>query len=434
MFGEGETDAVFQFSSDGMKGLLQNMKANCIDDLIAAVALYRPGCLANNWHNMYCNRKHGHEDVEYLHEDLEKELAATYGIPVYQEQFIKIFHLIGDISLSDSDTIRSALGKKKKEKLEKFKDEFIKNATVKMGTEKDAIAVWNSVEKAAGYNFNKSHAAVYAIAAYISQYFKVNHTEAFWSAVLSWDAKKNKMDDLAKNRRAAVEMGVSIKLPDVSLSGANFSCETDDTIRWSLCGVKGIGPKTAAEITSKQPFDTFDDFYKRVHKSKVKFDSMISMAYAGAFDCFGDRREILTDLHERKDRECPKLLDSHMIFKFHEAVGFFEEKLKRVYEDFDEEALFSETDVRETAPGDEVYCGGMLSQVRSFRDKRANKMGKAYLIDQDESIELTIFSDVWSACKTSIRDGNVVVIYGAKSNYDGRENQVEVRSVDIISK
>jgi len=430
-FREGKSEGVFQFSGQGMQKLLIDMQADCLEDLIAAVALYRPGCLANDWHTLYCDRKHGREPIVYLHPELEPILGQTYGVCVFQEMFMKTFHVIGGIPMSESDVIRSALGKKDEEKLKKFKAEFVRNASKKLDDEDKAEELWDQIKNASGYAFNKAHATVYALIAYISQHFKANNTKAFWAAVLSWDAKKNKIEDLAKNRKAAIEMEVKIHLPSINRSLINFACETDG-IRWSLAGIKGVGPKTVQEIISKKPYKDLDDFYKRVHKAKVKFDAMISVAYAGTFDEFGDRKEIINKLYELKGQTPPTLTDLHMIFKFYEIMGFFEEKLRRICPEFDHESIFDEQTVIDTLSGEKVYAGGMLIDTRSFKDKTGNTMGKAFLVDQDESLELTFFSKTWGAYRSSIRDGNLMVVFGRKSDYGGRENQIEVLSVEEI--
>ena len=432
-FRTGMGQGIFQFGSAGMRELLRMMEADCLDDLIAAVALYRPGCLANNWHIQYCNRKSGEETVEFIHEDLGEALDETYGVIVYQEQFMKVFHTIGGISLSDADTIRSALGKKDKEKLEKFKGRFVEGASRKLGDMQSAEDLWDQVEKAAGYTFNKAHATVYAIVAYISQWFKVHFSNHFWAAVLSWDAKKGKWDDLARNKKAAMEMGVLVHLPDINRSGIDCGAATDGVL-WSLCSVKSVGMKTVEEILAKRPFNDLDHFYKTVHKSKVKFNCMLALAYSGAFDCFCDRREAIRTLYAlkgAKDKPCPDLTDGHMIFKFYEYLGFFEEKLKTTFAF--ESGLCEENDLRDMIPGELVAVGGMVADYKTMRTRKGDKMGKVTLVDLDERIELTLFPTQWAMYGTRIREGNLLQVIGKKSAYGGRENLVDVDEIDLIS-
>lgn len=451
MFRRGETDAVFQFSSDGMKELLRNMKANTLQDLIAAVALYRPGCLKNGWHDKYCRRKHGEEEVEYPHPDLKEALSDTYGVIIFQEQFMEVFHTIGGIALTDADTIRSALGKKDKEKLAKFKSTFIKNASKKLKGKDKAEELWTQIEAASGYTFNRSHSAVYALLAYISQTFKVHEPGHFWAAVLEWDCRKRKMNDMLDHLRSAKNMGISPLMPDINKSKVNFDVETEipwhkkETLpaeiyvpRWSLAGISGSGPKACAEIVSKRPalgFSGIKDFYYSVNKSKVKWDAILKMAYAGAFDSLGERKHMITWLYAQKpDKKLPAITDSNLLLGFYDAMGFFDQSLKEKYPEFKNYTLSSESEVRDYAVNTyDIAVGGMLMDVKSNRTARG-MMGKAKLVDQGETLELNFFSDEFAANRTKIKNGNIVVITQAKkSGYGGKENLLDCFDVEIIS-
>jgi DNA polymerase-3 subunit alpha len=436
MFADGKTEAVFQFASSGMKDLLRRMKPQGINDLIAAVALYRPGCLANGWHIAYCERKHGREPVEYLHESLKPFFEKTYGLSIFQEDFMTVLSEIGKIPLTQSDIIRSALGKKDEEKLRSFKKDFVKGATKVLDSKDIAESVWSQIEKASGYAFNLSHSAVYGILAYTNQWFKVHHTVPYWAAVLSWDAKKNKMSELITNKAAAEEMGVEVKGPDINESGLDFTC-CAGAVRWSLNGIKGLGPKAVEEIVAKQPFTDFDDFYGRIHKAKVKFDVILNLLYAGAFDSLGDRKNfimrayVLRNAGKKDKRKCPSLTLDHMLLKYTQAMGFFEQSLKTIY-DFGE--VFTAEDMKGTYEGDWVCVGGMIESVRSIRTKNGDAMGKARIIDLNEDYELTFFPKMWASCRTKIKEGNIVKVIGKKSAFGGKENLIDVDELELIKK
>jgi DNA polymerase-3 subunit alpha len=331
MFQQGNSDGVFQFASSGMKELLRMIKPTHINDLIAANALYRPGCLENGWHILYADRKHGREPVEYVHPDVEAALGHTFGVIVFQEQFMEVIHKLGGISLVDSDTIRSALGKKDKAKLEKFRERFVEGATLRIGEDK-ARELWEQIEKASGYSFNLSHSAAYSVLAYISQYLKTYYPAHFWAGQLDWAVRKNKLEDMLENRRAASDMGVDFVLPDINLSKMNFFVHEKSKVVWSLCSVQGVGSSAAEEIVAKQPFVDFDDFYERVNKSKVRYNNIEGLILAGAFDAMGDRRDflsILVDKHnERAKSKTSKkkkrsYSEQEMIFAFYNTMGFF---------------------------------------------------------------------------------------------------------------
>ena len=435
LFQQGETDGVFQFASSGMKQLLQQMVPEAIEDLMAANALFRPGCLENGWHIQYCDRKSGREEVEYPHKIIKEITRDTYGIYVYQEQFIEALHKLGDISLADSDTIRSALGKKNKEKLESFKAEFVAGATPKIGAT-EASDLWDQLEKASGYSFNRSHSAAYSVLAYVSQYLKAYSPAYFWAAQLDWDTRKNKLDDMLVNRRAASRMGVGFVTPHINSSKVRFTVDSEQRVVWSFSSVKGVGPKAAEELQRCQPYVDFDDFYERVNKSKVKHNNIEALIFAGAFDAMGDRRDLLSDLFDKraakkKGKETVKKVshsEESMVMAFQKSMGFFEQKIKRLRE-FPKSCI-TEEDLREYSAGEWVLVGGMLSGVRTVKTKNGESMGFASLMDLDEIIDLTIFPKSFAKYRSVIREGNIVLIGGEKSGYGGKENAIEVQTIE----
>lgn len=429
MFQQGKTEGVFQFASDGMKDLLVMMRPDKIQDLIAANALFRPGCLENGWHIQYCNRKKGEEVVEYVHEDVEAALGETYGVIVYQEQFMEVIHRLGNISLVESDIIRSALGKKDKEKLAKFTDRFVAGAKDKIG-ESQAKALWEQIEKASGYSFNKSHSAAYSVLAYISQYLKVNCPEQFWAAQLDWDTRKNKLDDMLVNKRAAGEMGVKMQLPDINDSKIRFSAKKGQVI-WSLSSVKGVGYKAATEIEKKQPFSSFEDFTKRISKSLVKQNITQSLIYGGAFDKFGDRKSLIRDLNSKSKSKKPMVIPSEedLINLFAKSMGFFERKIKTVREGKFSKYCITETELRDHMAGEYVTIGGMIQNVRKIKTKKGDDMAFLTIVDLDELIDVTIFPQMFREHREMMREGNIVQIGGTKSDYGGRENAVQADKI-----
>ena len=458
MFQRGETSGVFQFQSTGMRNLLIDMHPDCMNDLIAAVALFRPGCIENGWHIQYCHRKMGKETVVYPCPELESILGSTYGIPVFQEQVMEICNVIGGVPLTESDIIRSALGKKDFDKLAKFRPIFVKNAADKFGGEDDALSYWKQLESFASYSFNRSHSAVYALVAYINQYFKVKYPSYYWSAVLDFDAKRNDDIKLSENRRAAAAMSIQVLNPDINKSKASFYIETakssgslDDLlfsspIQWSFGGIRGIGPKTAVEIERGQPYVSFADFYNRVNKSAVRLDSMLRLAYAGVFDVWFDRAtvvKLIYDLHNSKrsskeKKPPPRLTNNALLFKFYESLGYFEQSLKTLFDGFPTDARgrrlwFIEEEVRDLVDTSPCIVGGLLVDVGSFRTRAGDQMGRAKLIDLDEEFELTFFPKTWTAYRTAIKDGNIILVGGTKSGFNNKKNLINVGTLEVIS-
>jgi DNA polymerase-3 subunit alpha len=433
LFRVGQTQGVFQFGSSGMQELLRAMDASCLDDIIAAVALYRPGCLSNGWHIRYCRRKHGEEKVDYIHPDVEEILKDTYGIPVFQEQVIFCFHTIGGISLTDSDILRSALGKKDKAKLAAFKEKFVKGATVKLGSEIKAVEFWDELEKSSGYSFNRAHSGVYGLLAYISQYFKVHHTEHFWAGTMTRRASKNKTDQVVASKVAAEQMGVLVLPPDVNKSDVTFSVEADTgKIRWGLIGIKGVGDKAAEEIIAARPFKDFSDFHDRVNKSKVRFDIIMKLIYAGAFDSLADRVECIEKLYKLKKRkdDLPDTENSEMLLAFYRSVGYFEDQLSTFY-GFSSGVL-TEFELCDLVDGDPALIAGVITELVTIRTKKGDTMAKAVVSDKDQIVDAILFPKSWSRFSTKLSVGTIVEIQGSKSSFSGKENQIHVDEVKIF--
>lgn len=345
---------------------------------------------------------------------------------IFQEQFMEIFHKLGMIPLIEADIIRSALGKKDEEKLEKFKKKFVKGASNHISSH-DASELWEQLKKAAGYTFNKSHSAVYAIVAYISQYFKVTHPLEYWTAVIDWNCRK-KEKDLLLNKKAAQAQGIVFQMPDINLSGPTFTIKDGRSV-WSFVGVAGIGEKTAEKIAEGQPYASVDDFLKRIRG--VNFANKLSLVYAGAFDSLGDRVEAVKKIYAtNKKKKCPKLTGAHLLYEFNAALGFFEDRLSTVYPGISKNC-FTEKEVVETVAGEPVLCAGMVSMVKRIKTKKGDTMAKVHIVDSDEQFELTLFPSTWASNSTKLREGMIVQIAGYKSNFGGK-HQIEVDEVELI--
>lgn len=428
LFQEGKTEAVFQFASTGMKGLLREMQPNVVNDLIAANALYRPGCLENGWHLDYCHRKAGTEEVTYVHPSVQEVLGETYGVMVYQEQFMSVIHSLGNVSLVETDMIRSALGKKDLVKLNKFKDSFVIEASKKIGAD-EARGLWEQIEKASNYTFNKSHSAAYSVLAYISQYLKAHYTAHFWAAQLHWDVNKNKIEDLLIDRRAASDMGVSYVLPCVNRSKKEFYVTKSQKIVWSIRAIGSVGPKAADEIIKRQPYHSFEDFYTRVNKGQVKFNIIESLIYGGAFDKINDRRECLKQLYdfangkkgvkEKKNFVSPS--EEKIMMKFRDSIGFFERKVKDLKGNFDSDTI-TETELRELSDGSHAIVGGVITDIRVIKTKKGDPMGFVTVMDLDEIIEVTVFPNQFLKFRELLKKEKLVQISGKKSTFGGKDN------------
>lgn len=296
LFSRGDTDAVFQFESDGMKHLLRDMKPDCFDDIVAANALFRPGPM--QYIPAYINRKHGRESVSYVVPILEPILKPTYGIIVYQEQVMKTVRVLAGFSAAEADTVRKAMGKKKKDILDKMKEKFIEGcARLKTCQTSVASQLWSEMEKFAEYAFNKSHAAGYGYTAYQCAYLKHYYPAEFMAAQLTvegWDAK---YETIIKYERHAKAMGLTILPLDLNLSSDDYTVvetKSGKSIRRGFKGIKGIGSDACRDIVSqKRPYTDLFDYCSR-SGAGTKSDVVKVLIDEGAFDW------MLKRLSERK--------------------------------------------------------------------------------------------------------------------------------------
>jgi DNA polymerase-3 subunit alpha len=304
LFSEGKTEAVFQFESRGMQGMLKEAKPSRLEDLIALNALYRPGPM--DLIPSFVNRKHGKEVVEYPHPLVEPVLAETYGIMVYQEQVMQTAQVLGGYSLGGADMLRRAMGKKKAEEMAEHREIFRKGAAKKDISQDKADEVFDLMEKFAGYGFNKSHAAAYSLLAYHTGWLKVHFTAEFYCANMTVE-----MDDTDKLKvlyeDATKQFGMSFEPPDVNRGHYRFEPVTDKVIRYGLGAVKGTGQQAIEAIVAarngqgvgprgheKGPFTSLFDFCVRVDRSRVNKRTVDALIKAGAFDAIDMNRAALS--------------------------------------------------------------------------------------------------------------------------------------------
>jgi len=288
LYSRGETSALFQFESDGMQKHLKDLKPTRFEDLIAMNALYRPGPM--EYIPNFINRKHGREEITYDLPIMEEILKETYGITVYQEQVMLLSRLMAGFTRGQSDSLRKAMGKKKKAEMAKLKVKFVEGCE-KNGLAKDKVLkVWTDWEAFANYAFNKSHATCYSHLSYQTAYLKTHYPAEFMAANLSrnlHDIKK-----IAQYTSEANRMGISVLRPDVNESGKKFTVTGDNVIRFGMAAIKGVGEAAVEQIVEERsengPYKNIFDFAKRVNLRAVNKRSFEALAMAGAFDGFSD--------------------------------------------------------------------------------------------------------------------------------------------------
>lgn len=411
---KGDAKGVFQLESEGIRELLKRMRPDNIRDLIAIMALYRPGPLQGGMVDSYVNRKHGREKWEDLHPVISEILSETYGVMVYQEQIMRILNRLGGIELSSAYACIKAISKKKQEIIDQRKIDFVKGAQDRGLTRDQAEHIFGLIVFFGGYGFNKSHTAAYAQIGYQTAYLKRHYTPEFMAALLSSEIDDgNKRDILVEHIADARHLGVAVLTPNVNEGEANFTVR-DGKIVFGLTAIKGLGRGAAELIVNARneggPFRDLYDFCERVDLKTVTKAAIERMVKAGAFDCFGRRSALMLvvpkaiqaageKLQDRKrgqrsffdvlgdDSEngafdaieplpdIPEWPETERLKFEKEALDFymsshplaqFETELKR----------YTSTEIeraRKLDAGIEVRIGGMISSVRFHTSKKSNK-------------------------------------------------------------
>ncbi|WP_247235150.1 DNA polymerase III subunit alpha [Telluribacter sp. SYSU D00476] len=288
LFQRGETNAIFQFESDGMKKYMRELKPDRFEDLIAMNALYRPGPLA--YIPNFIKRKHGLEEITYDLPEMEEYLADTYGITVYQEQVMLLSQSLAGFTKGQADTLRKAMGKKQIEILNKLKNDFMKGGEERGHDKKKLDKIWTDWEAFASYAFNKSHSTCYAFVAYQTAYLKAHYPAEYMSAVLT--SSLGTIEKITFFLEECKSLGIPVLGPDINESDRQFNVNKRGEIRFGLGGIKGTGDAAVESIIEerniKGPFSDIYDFIIRVNLRTVNKKTLESLAYAGGFDCFED--------------------------------------------------------------------------------------------------------------------------------------------------
>jgi len=451
---EGNTTAVFQLESRGMRELLKSLKPNTFDDIIAVLALYRPGPLESGMVVDFVNRKHGRAQVDYFHPDLEPVLKSTYGVIVYQEQVMLIAQIIGNYSLGSADELRRAMGKKKPEEMAQQRAIFEAGARAKGYDPKLAVNLFDLMEKFAGYGFNKSHSAAYALIAYQTAWLKAHHPAEFLAATLSSD-----MDDTDKVQvfwKDALDNGLTVLAPDVNTSGYRFAPVADAytrqglpprTMAYGLGAVKGTGQAAIEEILrareSGGPFVSLFDFCRRIDRHSVNRRSIEALIRAGAFDRIENNRAALLasvglaiDAAEQAQRHADQVslfgeddataVEGELtrvapwdartqLIEEKAALGFyFSGQLFDTWRD--EVRRFAPVPLARLQPSRNLqWFAGVLSSLR-VRMTRRGRMLYVVLDDGTAQVEVAIFNELYEQHRHRLKEDRLVIIQGKVSH------------------
>ena len=297
LLSSGKTKGIFQLESSGMIDLIKRMKPENFSDIIALVALYRPGPLNSGMADDYINRKNGRESIAYQHPDLRKVLNETYGVFVYQEQVMEAAQVLASYSLGDADNLRRAMGKKKADVMEAEKSVFVEGCKNNSITENKANEIFDNIEKFAGYGFNKSHSAAYALIAYQTAYLKTHFPSHFIASVLS--SEQDKTDKLEPHVKDCALMGITIKQPNINTSFQTFVVNEKDEVEYGLSALKDVGKKFIEDVCAERAngeFISLMDFASRVDLRKGGIRALNSLAKSGAFDDLCSRDEAVSSI------------------------------------------------------------------------------------------------------------------------------------------
>src|SRR6266480_2268685 len=293
------TTAVFQLESRGMKDLIRRLQPDCFEDIVALVALFRPGPLQSGMVDDFINRKHGRSDgpIDYLHPSLEPILKPTYGVILYQEQVMQIAQVLAGYTLGGADLLRRAMGKKSPAEMAQQRSVFVSGAVARGVREQVATHIFDLMEKFAGYGFNKSHSAAYALLAYQTAYLKAHYPAAFMAAVLS--AEMGNTDKVVTLIKECTDLGLAVLPPDVNASGYEFAACGERSIRYGLGAVRGVGQGAAealiAERSARGVYSGLEDLCRRLDLQKVNRRVLEALLRAGSLDGLGANRATLMD-------------------------------------------------------------------------------------------------------------------------------------------
>ncbi|HEY7995374.1 MAG TPA: DNA polymerase III subunit alpha, partial [Steroidobacteraceae bacterium] len=293
------TTAVFQLESRGMKDLIRRLQPDCFDEIVALVALFRPGPLQSGMVDDFINRKHGRGDgpIDYLHPSLEAILKPTYGVILYQEQVMQIAQVLAGYTLGGADLLRRAMGKKKAEEMAQQRSIFVSGAVARGVREGLAAHIFDLMEKFAGYGFNKSHSAAYALLSYQTAYLKAHYPAQFMAAVLSADMEHT--DKVVTLIKECSDMGLAVLPPDVNASVYAFTACEERSIRYGLGAVRGVGEAAVEALIGERarqgPFASLEDLCRRLDLQKVNRRVLEALLRSGSLDALGPNRATLMD-------------------------------------------------------------------------------------------------------------------------------------------
>jgi len=469
----GQTTGVFQLESSGMKKWLVKLKPNRFEDIIAMVALYRPGPM--EFIPDFINGKQKRKKITYDDPRLEPILEGTYGIAVYQEQIMEIARQLAGFSYAEADILRKAVGKKIKELLDEQKDKLVDGMVDNGLSKENAQKIWQTIEPFASYGFNKAHATCYALIAFQTAYFKANYPTEFMAALLTAD--QDDIDKIAIRIREASQMKIKVLPPNINKSFSTFTVLAEELrkghkqIRFGLNAIKNVGNNIVSAIIKERKengnFKDIEDFLMRVQDKDLNRKSLESLIKSGAMNGFGDINVLLKNTdkllefnrYQKKEKldgqssifsklvsgksfsikleKCPNIDPKDKLAWEKEMLGLyitghpfkeFQKKLSKKIKSIEE--------VKESKQKKDISIGGIINSVQKIVTKNNENMMFALLEDSTDSIEIVIFPKVFREFEPILEKDNVVIINGRLNHKDGQPKLLveDVKSLDSFIK
>tara|TARA_Y100000590_G_scaffold102995_1_gene117113 strand:+ start:1845 stop:5255 length:3411 start_codon:yes stop_codon:yes gene_type:complete len=463
LLSSGKTVGLFQLESSGMKDALINMKPNRLEDIIALVALYRPGPMSNI--PIYNDCKHGNRDPDYLHPKLVDILKPTYGVIIYQEQVMQIAQTLSGFTAGEADILRRAMGKKKRAELEKQKQRFVEGASKNKISKDVAAGVFLKIEPFAEYGFNKSHAAAYAVIAYQTAYLKTYFPHEFFAASMSMELSNQKK--LSEFYEELKRLNINIIRPNINSCFADFTSNGKDFL-YALGAIKNVGYEAISNVIKERKkngeFKNLDDFINRVDPKNINKLQLEGLVKAGAFDCFNNNRQSLFNsipniILKSKNIFENKLINQIDLFgdenksnndfvekiedwnfdtrlsKEFETLGFFisDHPLNQYKLIFDQynitsyDNFFNEKHILSS----NVAC--TVLKVQEKKTQKGNSYAIVKLSDLNSVFEIFVFSDVFETNRDLLKEGNSLMITLLKNFIDENKIQKKINVKKIIS-
>jgi len=452
---ETRTTAVFQLESRGMKDLIKRLQPDNFEDIVALVALFRPGPLQSGMVDDFINRKHGRQKVEYPHPDLEPILKPTYGVILYQEQVMQIAQVLAGYSLGGADLLRRAMGKKKPEEMAKQREIFTRGAQERGVDEKVATHIFDLMEKFAGYGFNKSHSAAYALVSYQTAWLKAHFPAAFMAAVLSADMDNT--DKVVTLIDECHDMNLSVEPPNINQCQHRFTVRGEAVVIYGLGAIKGVGEAAIEAIIREReangPYRDLFDFCRRIELKKVNRRTLEALIMAGALDVFGENRATLMatlpaalKLAEQESRNREAGIDDLFGMApqpdtptgqylrqpdWHEDQRLACEKQTLglyltghpIDRHLDELAQFTTCRIVDLKPDRDqtVVVAGLIIGMRTMNTRRGDRMAFITIDDRSARIELAVFSEAYQRHRHLLAKDKLIVVEGEVSvdDYSG---------------